>query len=114
MVEFCPECSNLLRKNVVNGDQSLMCRCGFQKELNLSMEEINRSVDIKKKALDKNLIVVSHEDKISVHPIVKKVCPKCKNKEAEAWQEQTRSADEPSTSFFRCLKCKHTWRNYGG
>ncbi|MFX1287916.1 MAG: transcription factor S, partial [Promethearchaeota archaeon] len=26
--------------------------------------------------------------------------------------EQTRSADEPSTSFFRCLECKHTWREY--
>ncbi|MCJ7650052.1 MAG: transcription factor S, partial [Candidatus Lokiarchaeota archaeon] len=52
------------------------------------------------------------EDKIIVHPIVSKYCPKCNHKEAEAWQEQTRSADEPSTSFFKCIKCKHTWREY--
>lgn len=112
MVEFCPECSNLLRKKVYDGDKSLVCRCGFQKELKRSTEEINNDVRLKKKALDKNLIVVSQEDKISVHPIVKKYCPKCNHKEAEAWQEQTRSADEPSTSFFRCLECKHTWREY--
>jgi DNA-directed RNA polymerase subunit M len=112
MVEFCPECSNLLRKKVSNGDKSLFCRCGFQKELMLSMEEINKDGRLKIKALDKNLIIVSHEDKFSVHPIVKKFCPKCNNKEAEAWQEQTRSADEPSTSFFRCLECRHTWREY--
>ncbi len=112
MVEFCPECSNLLRKKVYDGNQSLFCRCGFQKELKLSQEEINKNVRLKKKALDKNLIVVTPEDKISVHPIVTKYCPKCNNKKAEAWQEQTRSADEPSTSFFRCIECKHTWREY--
>ena len=112
MVEFCPECSNLLRKKVLDGNKALFCRCGFQKELKLSTEEINKNVRLKKKALDKNLIVVTPEDKISVHPIVTKYCPKCNNKKAEAWQEQTRSADEPSTSFFRCLECKHTWREY--
>ena len=112
MVEFCPECSNLLRKKVYDGNKSLFCRCGFQKELKLSSEEINKKVNLKKKALDKNLIIVNPEDKISVHPIVTKYCPKCNNKKAEAWQEQTRSADEPNTSFFRCLECKQTWREY--
>jgi DNA-directed RNA polymerase subunit M len=112
MVEFCPECSNLLRKEVNDGNKSLVCRCGFQKELKLSSEEIKKKVNLKKKALDKNLIVVTPEDKISVHPIVTKYCPKCNSKKAEAWQEQTRSADEPSTSFFRCLDCKYTWREY--
>lgn len=112
MVEFCPECSNLLRKQLLDGSKALFCRCGFQKELKLTTEEINKNVKLKKKALDKNLIVVNPEDKISVHPIVTKYCPKCNTKKAEAWQEQTRSADEPSTSFFRCLECKHTWREY--
>ncbi|MHA2127645.1 MAG: hypothetical protein ACW99E_20280 [Promethearchaeota archaeon] len=40
------------------------------------------------------------------------ICPKCKNKLAETWQTQMRSADEPSTHFFRCTQCKHTWREY--
>jgi DNA-directed RNA polymerase subunit M/transcription elongation factor TFIIS len=38
-------------------------------------------------------------------------CPKCGNKHAFWWIVQTDSADEPSTQFFRCTKCNHTWRN---
>jgi len=112
MVEFCPDCSNLLRRHVTNGNKALFCRCGFHKGLSLNVEDIKKDAKLKGEALDNNLIIVSQEDKISVHPIVKKYCPKFTSKEAEAWQEQTRSADEPSTSFFRCIECKHTWREY--
>ena len=38
-------------------------------------------------------------------------CPKCSNRQAFWWIVQTDSADEPSTQFFRCTKCNHTWRN---
>ena len=112
MVEFCPECSSLLRKKRINGKIYLECKCGFQKEENVSEEEIQHKIQEKKDSLKKNLIIVSNDDKIAVHPKVTRTCPKCKNEEAETWQEQTRSADEPSTSFFRCTKCKYTWREY--
>ena len=112
MVEFCPECSSLLRKQINSGIFNLVCRCGYQQETQKNESEINKNVQEKKKSLDGNLIVVTEEDKITVNPKVSKVCPKCSHKEAEAWQEQTRSADEPSTSFFRCLKCRFTWREY--
>jgi DNA-directed RNA polymerase subunit M len=39
------------------------------------------------------------------------VCSKCENHEAYWWIVQTDTAEEPSTQFFRCTKCKHTWRN---
>lgn len=39
-------------------------------------------------------------------------CEKCSNNVAYWWTEQTRSSDEPETQFFRCTKCKHTWREY--
>ena len=112
MVEFCPKCSNLLRKKTFDGISFLACRCGFKQESKIDHIDIQKRIKKKKKALSKNLIVVGEEDKISVHPKVMKECPKCKHNEAEAWQEQTRSADEPSTSFFRCIKCKNTWREY--
>ena len=112
MVEFCPECSNLLRKQVISGNKTLICRCGFQKDLYLNVEDIKKEARLKEEALNKNLIIVAPEDRISVHLIVNKYCPKCTSKKAEAWQEQTRSGDEPSTSFFRCIECKHTWREY--
>ena len=112
MVEFCPECSSLLRKKVVDGVAFLACRCGYKQEVQDDEKDVQEKIKKKKEALSKNLIVVSEEDKISVHPKITKQCPKCKHNEAEAWQEQTRSADEPSTSFFRCVKCKFTWREY--
>ena len=45
-------------------------------------------------------------------PTIKIDCEKCGNDEAVWWMLQTRSADEPTTQFYRCTKCKHTWRNY--
>ncbi len=108
MVEFCPECSNLLRKKTENGKIFLACKCGFQKPTKTSAN--TQSIHKKKKALERNLVIISNDDKISVHPKVKRICPKCGHKEAETWQKQMRSADEPSTHFFRCVKCRHTWR----
>ena len=112
MVEFCPDCSSLLRKGRENDNVFWMCKCGYKREVQVNNEIIEENIQKKKKALEENLLVVSEEDKIGVFPKVKKFCPKYNNKEAETWQVQTRSADEPSTHFFRCLKCKHTWREY--
>ncbi len=110
MVEFCPECSNLLRKRKANERSFLVCKCGYQHEILDNNLKIQKSVQKKKKDLEKNLVIISEEDKISVNPITKKECPKCHNKVAETWQVQIRSSDEPSTHFFKCVKCKYTWR----
>jgi DNA-directed RNA polymerase subunit M len=52
------------------------------------------------------------EKETNVMPTVAETCPKCGNKEAYFWTSQTRAADEAETKFFRCIKCKHTWREY--
>ena len=44
-------------------------------------------------------------------PTIKIECEKCGNDEAVWWMLQTRSADEPTTQFYRCSKCRYTWRN---
>ena len=36
-------------------------------------------------------------------------CPKCTNEKAYYLQIQTRSADEPMTTYYRCSKCAHNW-----
>jgi len=56
------------------------------------------------------IAVVKQEDEF--HPIVDMKCPKCKNKKSYFWTMQTRSSDESETKFYKCVKCKHTWRVY--
>jgi DNA-directed RNA polymerase subunit M len=46
----------------------------------------------------------------ATYPTVKKECPKCRNTKAYWWTQQMRGEDEPETQFFRCIKCRHTWR----
>jgi DNA-directed RNA polymerase subunit M len=111
MVEFCPECSNLLRKKrKIENKFSLMCKCGYEKEVQTDSNEQEINIQKKKKALEDNLVILSEEDKISPNPKTRKECTKCGNIEAETWQVQIRSSDEPSTHFFKCTKCKYTWR----
>ena len=55
-------------------------------------------------------VVKGSED--DVHPVIEIKCPKCKNMKAYFWTMQTRSADESETKFYKCIKCKHTWRVY--
>ncbi len=55
--------------------------------------------------------IVDSDELPDPHPITDtEVCPKCGNKQARWWIVQTDSGDEPSTQFFRCTKCMHTWR----
>ncbi|MFX0022602.1 MAG: transcription factor S [Candidatus Hermodarchaeota archaeon] len=110
MVEFCPECSSLLRKKIMNGTSFLACKCGYERELMSDSAKIKENIQKKEKDLEQNLVIISEKDKITSNPITRKECPKCKNMEVETWQVQIRSSDEPSTHFFKCTSCKYTWR----
>jgi transcription elongation factor S-II len=37
-------------------------------------------------------------------------CRKCKSKKCNYYQQQTRSADEPITTFVTCLECGNRWK----
>jgi transcription elongation factor S-II len=37
-------------------------------------------------------------------------CGKCGQRKTKYYQLQTRSADEPMTTFVTCLNCNHRWR----
>ncbi len=40
-------------------------------------------------------------------------CGKCKSKRTFSYQKQTRSADEPFTTFSQCMNCNNKW-TYSG
>lgn len=104
IVEFCPECGSLLLPK----EGLLQCRCGYTKEIG---EKEKEKYDIGKKLEEPREIPVIEEE-IQQMPSVKVDCRRCGNTEAYYWMLQTRGADEPATKFFRCTKCKYTWREY--
>ena len=101
-MEFCPKCGAIL----IQKKKTAGCpRCKYASKGKLKIE-------VKEKLGDKKQIAVIKEEDVEVLPLVEKQCPTCKNEKAYFWTTQTRSADEAETKFYRCRKCKHTWRDY--
>lgn len=65
-----------------------------------------------KKSESSEEVAIIEEEAPSTLPETKAQCPKCGNNSAYWWIRQTRSADEPSTRFYRCTKCGKVWREY--
>ena len=85
---------------------SLKCRkCGYSSNKTVSGLRIEEKI-VKRKGV----VVIEKDDMLL--PVTDKNCPECDNPKAYYWLQQTRSADEPPTQFFRCVKCRHTWREY--
>ncbi len=103
MVVFCDKCKNIMLPK----DGKLVClSCGSEKEV----ENEQEFKVVKKEEKRQEVLVV--EEEIQRLPRTRAECPKCGNMEAEWWLLQTRKADEGETRFFRCTKCRYTWREY--
>ena len=100
---FCPKCGSLLRPKEVKGKRMLGCSCGH-------ISEGTSTMSIKEKSSSQKDIEIMEERE--TRPLTEARCPKCHHTKAHFWSIQTRAADEPETRFFKCEKCKHTWREY--
>jgi DNA-directed RNA polymerase subunit M len=113
MENWCPDCGSMMFLMKVEDKEVLKCkRCGFIKELD--PENIDRDsfkITTEFRHSEKDLIEVQKGD-LNTMPTTRIECPKCGHSEAAYWQLQTRGADEGMTTFYRCLKCKNTWRAY--
>ncbi|KXB08315.1 hypothetical protein AKJ58_00195 [candidate division MSBL1 archaeon SCGC-AAA385D11] len=90
-----------------DGKVSLVCRaCGH-------VEEASESEDYKivqeGKSKEKPAVI---EEKVEGLPQTNVCCPECGHGKAYWWMQQTRGADEPTTRFYRCVKCGCVWREY--
>lgn len=101
-MEFCEKCGGIIK---VEDNRAVCASCG--RKLNKKPK-----IEISEKADHRETIEVIKEEASNVHPTVEIECPKCKNQKAYFWTLQTRSGDESETKFYRCTKCKHTWRKY--
>lgn len=101
-MEFCPKCGSVL----IEKNKKYKCaRCSYHAKGKVKIET-NEKLKVKT-----GVGVVKEKD-VDIFPTVAAVCPKCGHREAYFWSAQTRSADEAETKFFKCTKCKHTWREY--
>ncbi len=101
-MEFCPKCGCV----IVEKNSNFRCpRCNYKSKTKIKIES-SEKIQVKPE------IGVITDSDIDVSPVISATCPKCKNKEAYFWTLQTRSSDEAETKFYRCKKCKHTWRDY--
>ena len=106
-MEFCPECEMILRPQMEKGKKLLVCLgCGYKKAVEGEIEDLT---PINREQAKETVIIENEPDTMAK---MREQCPKCGHNEAYYWQLQTRSADEPATTFKRCTKCRHTWREY--
>jgi len=80
-------------------------RCGFESDSDVKLET-SESVEVADE------VAVVKEGENEVNPKVEIECSKCKHDEAFFWTKQTRSSDEAETKFYKCVRCKYTWREY--
>ena len=105
-MEFCPKYEIRLKNN----DGLLSCpKCKYVKE------KTNKRTKEKPEEITPEFLVMDESDLNQAKRLestIKIDCEKCHNQEGVCWSLQTRSADEPETRFYRCIKCNFTWRDY--
>ena len=110
-MEFCPNDGTRLKVRQVRLEtksiSALACdKCGFYRKTD---KAVSKSEELKTASIK---VVGAAEEKIKTMPTTTIECPKCKHTTAFWWILQTRGGDEPTTQFFRCENCGHTWRQY--
>ncbi len=71
-------------------------KIGFMKPAELNPDKYNHIINKKKKEEDK----INNQATSTVY-----TCKKCKKNKCQVTQRQTRSADEPATTFVTCIEC---------
>jgi DNA-directed RNA polymerase III subunit RPC11 len=105
-MHFCPVCGNLLLLQDSNLGLQFCCpTCPYKHDFD---RRYISYVKLKKKEIDDVLgesEAWENVDKTTAH------CPFCTNDTAFFKQIQIRSADEPSTIFYKCTKCMGQWND---
>tara|TARA_Y100000310_G_scaffold344244_1_gene455936 strand:+ start:989 stop:1303 length:315 start_codon:yes stop_codon:yes gene_type:complete len=103
-MEFCPKCGAIIEV-AENKASCTSCSYKLKKKPRIEASE---------KVQKHETVAVINEEEDNTYPTVEIKCPKCSNKKAFFWTQQTRAADESETKFYKCAdsKCHHTWRVY--
>ncbi len=105
MMEFCPKCGSIMVPVKKGKQVYLKCpKCGYTRS------KAPKSLKLEEKVKHEKVLVIEKDE--TNLPVTEKICPKCGHNKAWWWVQQTRSADEPPTQFFKCTKCGYVWREY--
>ncbi|KAG0239715.1 DNA-directed RNA polymerase III subunit RPC10 [Actinomortierella wolfii] len=104
---FCPQCSNLLLIQSDGSQQQFYCQtCPY-------VYAVAKTI-VQRKTLERKEIddVLGGDEAWANVDSTEASCPRCEHNRAYYMQIQTRSADEPMTTFYKCcdLKCGWQWK----
>ncbi|KAG0206517.1 DNA-directed RNA polymerase III subunit RPC10 [Mortierella sp. GBA30] len=104
---FCPTCSNLLLVQSDGAQQQLYCQtCPY-------IYPVVKTI-VQRKTLDRKQVddVLGGDEAWANVDQTEASCPRCEHDRAYYMQIQTRSADEPMTTFYKCceLQCGWQWK----
>jgi len=101
---FCPLCMSLLYPEQ---DRDLHFSCNVCPYIYKLRSQFSNVESRKTKTIEK---VFGGDDELRYASKCTVRCPRCPNEEALFLEIQTRSADEPTTIFYQCTKCRHDWK----
>ena len=105
-MHFCPICGNLLLiEEATNGMRFCCPTCPFLHDID---KKYTSKAKLKAKELDS---VFGGTDAWENVDRTQAKCPHCGNGEAYFMQIQIRSADEPMTTFYKCVRCSERWND---
>lgn len=108
-MQFCPHDGTLLMVNVMfpsTPAQELRFICPVCPYVHLPRRVMTTLVPTTKKRIDD---VIGGAQAWANVDKTEAQCPACGCNEAYFKQMQLRSADEPMTTFYRCVKCHNRW-----
>ncbi|CAG9336055.1 unnamed protein product [Blepharisma stoltei] len=101
---FCPSCANCLLVDQREQGTQFFCKtCPYVFSVN---QKRSKRVMLERKQVDD--VLGGPNEWVDVAQI-DAVCPKCGELKAYYKQIQIRSADEPMTVFYKCVRCAHRW-----
>jgi DNA-directed RNA polymerase III subunit RPC11 len=106
MLVFCPTCANIL--GIEEGPNCLRFACNTCPYVYNISRRMGTRIYPKLKEVDDVLGGAAAWDNVDS---TEEKCPKCFYPRAYFMQIQTRSADEPMTTFYKCCnhQCGHRW-----
>ncbi len=103
---FCPVCANLCLVRQDHDGLKFWCRtCPYVYRIDERFS--SRSAQLKKKQMQD---VLGGPDAWRDVAKTEATCPTCGCKMAYFRQMQIRSADEPMTTFYKCVECDAQWK----